>query len=412
MIEHFYSQPKSAQRLRSGPLEPYLDDYARLLAEQGYSRHSGRLKLRLVADLSRWLERKQLPVKRLDEQRVGQFLRARCKRLRWQGSDPSSLSRLLRQLRQASVIPTVAPPALDSPLDRVEQDYARFLLQERGLVQATLRNYLPVVRRFLVSRFGGGKLRMDALRSHDVSKFIIHDLAGWIPKQVQLACSALRSFLGHLYQTGQLTTNLAAAVPSVACRPRGALPQFLEPDQVEELLHHCDRGSPAGQRDYAVLMLLARLGLRAGEVVELSLEDINWEAGELRIQGKSARIDRLPLPADVGQALACYLKGGRPRCSSRRVFLRTMAPWQGCSNSATVDGIVDRALSRAHLDPPHRGAHLLRHSLATRMLARGTSLTQIGQVLRHQMLQTTEIYAKVDLKALRKLAQPWPGGGR
>ena len=279
MIEQFYSQPKSAQRLRSGPLEPYLDDYARLLAEQGYSRQVGRLKLRLVADLSRWLERKRLPVKILDERRVDEFLRTRWKRLRWQSSDPSSLSRLLGQLRQASVIPTVAPPTLDSPLDQVEQDYARFLLQERGLVPLTLRKYLPVVRGFLVSRFGRRKLRMDALRSHDVSKFILHDLAGWIPKQVQLACSALRSFLGHLYETGQLTVNLAAAVPSVACRPRGALPQFLEPDQVEELLHHCDRGRPAGQRDYAVLMLLARLGLRAGEVAQLSLEDINWEAG-------------------------------------------------------------------------------------------------------------------------------------
>jgi len=161
-----------------------------------------------------------------------------------------------------------------------------------------------------------------------------------------------------------------------------------------------------------VLLLLARLGVRAGEVVHLRLEDINWEAGELLIRGKSARIDRLPLPADVGRALACYLKRGRPRCSSRRVFLRTKAPRQGFSGSAAVDGIVDRALSRAQLDPGQRGAHLLRHSLATRLLRGGASLPQIGQILRHQLLQTTEIYAKVDREALRKLAQPWPGGAR
>ena len=412
MIEHFYWQPDSAERFRSGPLGPYVDDYARLLTEQGYCRHLGRLKLRLVADLSRWLERKHLLAEELNEQRIDDFLGARWRRRRWQSTDRSSLSLLLDQLRDADVIAPVVPAVLDSPLDRVEQDYARFLTQERGLAQTTLDNYLPVARRFLVSRFGSRKLRLKALCGHDVSEFILHELAGFSPKRVQLATSALRSFLGHLFQIGQLTANLAAAVPTVACRPLSGLPQFLEPNQVEQLLHHCDRDCAAGQRDYAVLLLLARLGLRAGEVVQLNLEDIDWEAGELLIRGKSARIERLPLPADVGRALACYLKRGRPRCSSRRVFLRTKAPRQGLSSSGALDGIVDRALTRAHLHPPHRGAHLLRHSLATRMLRGGVSLTQIGQVLRHQLPQTTEIYAKVDLQALRKLAQPWPGGGR
>jgi site-specific recombinase XerD len=393
-------------------LEPHLDDYAQLLAEQGYSRQAARQKLRLAADLSRWLARKRLPVEKLNEQRVGEFFGARWRRRRWHNSDESSLALLLRQLRQANVIPEVVIPTIRSPLDRVEQDYARFLTQERGLVQSTLDNYLPVARRFLVRRFGSGKLRLAALRAHDVGTFILRDLAGYSPKRVQLATSALRSFLGHLYQRGQLPTNLAAAVPTVAGRRRCGLPRFLEPEQVERLLNHCDPECPAGQRDYAVLLLLARLGVRAGEVVQLNLEDINWDAGELRIRGKSARIDRLPLPADVGRALACYLKRGRPRCSSRRVFIRTKAPRQGFSGSAAVDGIVDRALSRAQLDPGQRGAHLLRHSLATRMLRGGASLTQIGQILRHQMLQTTEIYAKVDLEALRKLAQPWPGGAR
>lgn len=412
MIEHFYAQPHSAQRLRSGPLEPHLDDYAQLLAEQGYSRQAARQKLRLAADLSRWLERKRLPVEELNEQRVREFFGARWRRLRWHNSDQSSLALLLRLLRQANVIPDVVIPAVESPLDRVEQNYARFLTQERGLVQTTLDNYLPVARRFLVSRFGSGKLRLAALGSHDVCEFILRDLAGYSPKRVQLATSALRSFLGHLYQTGQLATNLAAGIPPVSGRSLCRLPRFLEPEQVERLLNHCDRACPAGQRDYAVLLLLARLGVRAGEVVQLTLEDINWETGELLIRGKSARIDRLPLPSDVGRALACYLKRGRPRCSSRRVFIRTKAPRQGFSGSAAVDGIVDRALSRAQLDPGQRGAHLLRHSLATRMLRGGASLTQIGQILRHQMLQTTEIYAKVDLEALRKLAQPWPGGAR
>lgn len=250
-----------------------MDDYAQLLAEQGYSRQAGRQKLRLVADLSRWLERKRLPVEQLNEQRVREFFGARWRRLRWHNSDQSSLALLLRQLRQANVISDLVIPALASPLDRVEQDYARFLTQERGVVQTTVNNYLPVARRFLVSRFGSGKLRLAALRAHDVGEFIRRDLAGYSPKRAQLATSALRSFLGHLYQTGQLATNLAGAVPTVSGRPLSGLPQFLEPEQVERLVNHCDRSSPAGQRDYAVLLLLARLGLRAGEVVQLRLED-------------------------------------------------------------------------------------------------------------------------------------------
>jgi site-specific recombinase XerD len=412
MIEHFYAQTHSAQRLRSGPLEPHLDDFATFLQEQGYSRQAGQQKLRLAADLSRWLQRRRLPVEELEEEQVREFFDARWRRRRWHNSDQSSLSLLLSQLRQANIIPDKVVPSSQSPLDRVEQDYARFLIQERGLLPTTLASYLPVARRFLLSRFESGKLRLKALRSNDVSEFILRDQAAYSLKRVQLTTSALRSFLGHLYEAGQLATNLAAAVPAVALRRHCGLPRFLEPEQVERLLKHCDRGCPAGRRDYAVLLLLARLGLRAGEVVQLSLEDINWEAGELLIRGKSARVDRLPLPSDVGRALACYLKRGRPRCSSRRVFIRTKAPREGFSGSAAVDGIVDRALSRARLDPAQRGAHLLRHSLATRMLRGGASLTQIGQILRHQLPQTTEIYAKVDLMALRNRAQSWPGGAR
>jgi site-specific recombinase XerD len=253
---------------------------------------------------------------------------------------------------------------------------------------------------------------LNRLRPQDVTAFVLRDTTTLSRKRLQLTNCALRSFLGFLYQTGQLTTNLAAVVPSVASWRLSDLPQFLEPEQVAGLLRSCDQGSQAGRRDYAVLLLLARLGLRGGEVVHLTLDDINWEAGELLIRGKSAREDRLPLPHDVGRALANYLQKGRPDCSSRRVFIRTSAPRQGFSGSAAICGIVERALARAQITSEHKGAHLLRHSLATKMLRRGSSLTQIGQILRHQQAQTTEIYAKVDLTALRALAQPWPGGAQ
>ena len=175
-------------------------------------------------------------------------------------------------------------------------------------------------------------------------------------------------------------------------------------------MQSCAQNTVIGKRDYAVLMLLARLGLRAGEIVHMKLDDIHWESGELLVREKSNREEGLPLPHDVGEALANYLRYGRPRYSSRRVFIRMKAPRQGFSSSAAVCDIVRRALSRAGINPSFKGAHLLRHTLATTMLRRGASFTEIGEILRHQLPSTTEIYAKVDLSALRSIAQPWPGG--
>jgi site-specific recombinase XerD len=222
--------------------------------------------------------------------------------------------------------------------------------------------------------------------------------------------TALRSFLRFIYQQGQTATDLSMCVPTVANWDLSELPKFLKPEEVDRLLQSCDKSSFIGQRDYAVLLLLARLGLRAGEVVHMVLEDIDWEAGELIIRGKSARQDRLPLLQDVGEALATYLCHGRPHCSSRRVFIRQLAPHKGFSSSTAIGDIIRRAFARAGLQRTHKGAHLLRHSLATQMLNQGASLNEIGEILRHQQPHTTEIYAKVNWVALRDLAQPWPGG--
>lgn len=270
---------------------------------------------------------------------------------------------------------------------------------------------MPVARTFLETRFRAGKICLKRVRGDDVAAFVVRDAAS-SPRRAQRTGGALRSFLGFLTQTGRTAVNLALSVPAVATWRLAELPQFLEPEQVEKLLGCCDRDTPMGRRDYAVLLLLARLGLRAGEIVLLSLENINWAAGEVLIRGKSAREDRLPLLPDVGQALADYLQRDRPACACRRVFIRMRAPHVGFSNSAAVWFMLQRALARTGLHPLHQGAHILRRSLATRMLRGGASLTQIGEVLRHQWTQTTEIYAKVDLAPLRALAQPWPGGVR
>jgi len=412
MINHFQLSPGELDPFRSGPLGPHIDRWAGLLWEQGYSKRVGEQKIRLVAFLSRWLEQQQVRVEQLDERRIADFLTAQRKALRRQRQVEHTLGQLLQELRSSKLIAGRQSAQVSSPTELLLHDFGRFLTQERGLSQATLDNYLPVARRFLTNAFGAKTVRLAQLAARDINGFILRDSTTFSPKRVQLTTSALRSFLGFLYLRGQLTTPLAASVPTVATWRLSELPQFLEPQQVQRLLQSCDRSSPCGCRDYAALLLLARLGLRAGEVVHLALEDINWSVGAVLIRGKSAREDRLPLPPDVGRALAAYLQKGRPPCSSRRVFIRMKAPHVGFSTSVAVCDIVRRALLRARLQPNRKGAHLLRHSLATQMLRGGASLTQIGQILRHQLPQTTEIYAKVDFAALRAVAQPWPGGVR
>jgi site-specific recombinase XerD len=369
-------------------------------------------KLRLFAFLSRWLEQKGINLQELDEQWLEQFRKTQRKQLCRQRQVRHTLTQLLYHLRRLRVVPDPQRPQAESPSDRLMHDYARFLAQERGLSQVTLDNYLPAARRFLAYAFGTKALRLDQLEAGAINRFILRDKSTFSPKRVQLTTSALRSFLGFLYLRGELAAPLAASVPTVATWRLSELPQFLEPGQVQQILQSCDRSNPCGRRDYAALLLLARLGLRAGELVHLCLEDINWSVGEVLVRGKSSREDRLPLPPEVGRALAAYLQKDRPVCSSRRVFIRMKAPYVGFSTSVAICDIVRRALQRAGLQPGRKGAHLLRHSLATQMLRGGASLTQIGQILRHQLPQTTEIYAKVDLTALRAIAQPWSGGVR
>ncbi len=229
-------------------------------------------------------------------------------------------------------------------------------------------------------------------------------------RRAQLITSALRGFFRFLLFRGDIASDLAASVPTVADWRLSELPKSLDPEEVERMLRNCDQGTAIGQRDYAVLLLLARLGLRAGEVVAMTLDDIDWEAGVITIRGKGARYDQLPTPQDVGEALVTYLRHGRPSCDTRRMFVRAKAPRRRFSGSSAIGDIVRRALARAGLDPIRKGAHLLRHSLATKMLQRGARLTEIGEILRHSTPNTTEIYAKVDLAALSALAQPWPGG--
>ena len=228
--------------------------------------------------------------------------------------------------------------------------------------------------------------------------------------RAKLLVTALRSFLRHLYQRGEIPVDLASAIFSVVSWRLSGLPRSLAPEQVESILNRCDLSTTAGRRDHAILVLLARLGLRGGEVVAMTLDDLDWDAGVVSVSGKGQRREPLPLTREVGQALAAYLCDARPRCSTRRVFVRIHAPHCGFAGPAAIGDVVRRALARAGIDPPFKGSHLLRHSLATGMLRHGASLEEIGQILRHRQPETTQIYAKLDLEALRALAPAWPGG--
>jgi site-specific recombinase XerD len=367
-------------------------------------------KLQLLGHLGRWLERRRLQATDLDEERLSLFLSYRRRRGGTGRGDAPTGWQLLRYLRELGCIPTPPETIDDTPLGRVERDFERFLRSERGLKPVTLVGYLRTVRRFLRERFGREQPRFDELRPQDVHRFIVQRARCVRRSYAKLMVTALRSFLRFLQQRGAISADLAAAVPSVANWRLSHLPQALAPEQVERLLACCDRSTPIGQRDYAILLLLARLGLRAGEVVAMSLEDLDWEAGEFVVRGKGNRLERLPLPQEVGAALVQYLRHVRPPCSTRRVFIRMNAPRCGFADAAAICDVVRRALARAGLEPEFKGAHLLRHSLATNLLRRGASLDEIGQLLRHCHPETTQIYAKVDLAALRGIALPWPGG--
>lgn len=412
MTMPYYTDSVAWQRLHIGPLSGHVSTFAQQLAEQGYSPQTARIKLNLVAAFSRWLEHQRLGIEAVDEQHTQIFLAYLSDHQRQcaHRGDSATLKALSKHLCDKGVIACPLPAIDTSAVGQLERDYSRYLVQERGLSEASLANYVPLVRRFLIERFGHGPLRFDQLQLHDVTDYVLQQATASRSRSAQLLVTALRSFFRFLRQRGEIESDLAAAVPTVAHWRLSSLPKYLNPEQIEQILQSCDQRTGVGQRDYTVLLLLARLGLRAGEIVHLCLEDLDWEAGVLTVRGKGGHSGRLPLPNEVGDALARYLLDGRPRCNTRRVFIRMRAPHCGFASSAAIDSLLRRALRRTGLSPAFKGSHLLRHSLATQMLRNGASMAEIGQLLRHCRAQTTEIYAKVDATALGALAQPWPGG--
>jgi site-specific recombinase XerD len=327
--------------------------------------------------------------------------------------DHAALAHLVDFLRREGVVPEemLAVPEPFS-VDHCVRAYEVYLREERALATATIVTYVPFVRDFLKQRFGAWSVRLACLNAADVVRFVRHEAPRLHRKRAKLMTTALRSFLSYARYRGEVDADLAAAVPVVPNWSMASIPRAIAPEQVRQLLASIDRRTATGRRDYAIVLLLARLGLRSGEVASLKLDDIDWKAGQLSVHGKSGHRNELPLPADVGKAIAAYLKRDRPHSTSRCVFLRARAPACAFQGGCAIGSIVRHRLQCSDVDAPTFGAHQFRHGLATEMLRRGASLGEIGDLLGHHHPQTTTIYTKVDLEALRKLAPPWPGGAQ
>jgi integrase/recombinase XerD len=412
-VRYIVNDRLTLMRSPEGPFAAFICPFSDSVVEQGYQLDSLRQRVRIAADFSRWLGRRDLQASDIQNQHCDRYLQYRRRRRTMLRGDAFALGQFREYLcKQGLIAPERLPSSCRTAGQRCADEYERYLREERLLAAATIVNYVPFVSEFLKDRFGTGPVDLSRLCARDVVSFVRRRAPRLHVKRAKLLTTALRSFLHYGCYLGKARADLITAVPIVASWSMPLIPRAIPPDQVRRVLSYVDRDTPVGRRDYAILLLLARLGLRAGEIVSLELEDIDWNGGSLSVRGKGGRRAQLPLPKDVGGAIVAYLQDGRPRTPCRRVFLRATAPVRGFLGASAVSTVVRHALVRAGVQAPTRGAHQFRHGLASEMLRHGASLAEIGELLGHRSPETTKIYAKVDLEALRTLALPWPGGVR
>ena len=388
----------------TGPLAPFAPALGARLRASGYTPLTTVNVMRLMAHLSRWLSANELGAADLTRGQVERYVAARRAEGRTSGLSPRSLDPILGMLTDAGALTPEEPAGPVSEEERLLAAFERHLLCERALTGSTAAAYVAYARRFLAGRAGR---RLDGVTAADVTGAVLAEAEAVSASSAQYFVVALRAFLRFCFLDGLVEADLAGAALAVTGRRRFPLPRGISRADARALLAACDRRRRTGRRDYAVLMLLLRLGLRASEAAALTLEDIDWRTGEITVHGKGRRDERLPLPADVGEAIGGYLTRGRPVTGRREVFLRAVAP-AGPLSRGGISFIVRRACRRAGV--AEVGAHRLRHTAACEMAAAGAPLTEIGQVLRHQSLDSTANYARVGIAELRKLARPWPGG--
>ena len=393
-----------------GSLALFADGFRRELLGLGYSASSTKHHLVVMGQLNRWLSTEQCGISELNAVVAQQFLNSR--RANGQRRVPTmvTLAPLFKYLRTQRAIVPEAPTAL-AARDELLVRYGQHLVQGRGLAPTTVRRYETFAKRFLAGRAlrTGTETGAENLSSTEVNSFMLEAGSRLVVESAKRESADLRALLRFLYLDGQIGTDLGSAMAPVATWRGGRLPSAMSAVDVDKLLASCDRSTATGLRDHAIMVLLARLGLRSGEVAALELDDIDWRAGEIAVRGKARRRDRLPLLVEVGESLVDYLRGARPMCEYPQLILTLYAPPRPiCPGSIT--GVVYRACRRAAV--ARVGGHQLRHALATEMLRQGGDLLEIAQVLRHSDLATTSGYAKVDRIALRRVAQAWPGAAR
>lgn len=388
---------------RDCELEPYVDGFRRRLLSLGYTSGSVANQLAVVGRFGRWLAVHGRALDLLGVADIDAFMADQRRDGRRHGVFRQGLALLRTYLIDVGAVPADQPATRDA-VDELLDSYRAWLLHDRGLAATTVRRYLATARRFLGQRAAG--VDLDGLSGVEVSAFLLAASAHGSVGGAKGHVAEIRSMLRYLFVTGRTPVSLAAAVPPVAGWHDTGIPPRLSKDTIRALLDSCDQSTPVGTRDRAIMLLLARLGLRSVEVARLHLDDVHWRIGEVTIRGKARRLDRLPLPVDVGEALTAYLTQARPQSELRAVFLTCRAPRRAITADVVGD-LVQQACTRVGV--PVVGPHRLRHALATEMVCHGVTLIDVSQVLRHRDLATTAIYAKIDLESLRAVARPWPG---
>lgn len=408
---YFDPRARRIRALRNGPTGALFEGFARALFDAGYATITARRYLRAAEHFTLWTDRNRRPMQGMDEESLAQFGRhlSRCRCPHQGHADRGSLTRatrvFLKYLRETGISTTcpLTPPVVVDPV--LLSRYCEWMRLQRGTCEATLLRHRRHVRE-LLTELGPVPRQWDA---HGLRAFVLKQCHRCGSATVQAYATTLRMFVRFLIADSHCAIGLDTAIPRVAHWRLAALPRSLPPNDVERVIASCDPASPVGRRDRAILLLLARLGLRAGDVAHLRLRDIDWQGAWIHVCGKSRRETRLPLSQEVGQAIVAYLQHGRPRTSAEAVFVRCRAPLRALDSHGAITAIVGRALRRAAVTRPSRGAaHLLRHSVATSMLRHGASLQDIGVLLRHRSIETTQIYAKVDVATLQSIAQSWP----
>lgn len=413
MLEFYFQDTDTIRRLRRGQFGPFMDTYASELKEASYSYQSAQQHLRLVEGFGKWLKYSRIDIKQATSQHIEKYIAYRNRnqqRTKFTGI-LTALKRILRIVGSADVAGGGLLQDKRTPVEQVADEFDQHLLQNRGLAQATTRYYRENARKFLKDRFNNGAVDLALLSTKDVLNFVRKNVRSQNTKQAKLLITSLRSFFRFAKYRGYIVLDLEACVPTVPNWSKTEIPRWISQEKIKSILSQCKRNTTTGRRDYAILLLLARLGLRSSEVANLKLEDIDWREGYITVKGKGRKTSKMPLPADVGEAIASYLKDGRPKKgNSRNVFLQRRAPFNGFNTFYGISAVISRAIVRSGIETSRKGAHQFRHGLAVQMLKRGASLAEIGEVLRHVSPDTTTIYAKVDMDSLRTISLPWPGG--